>query len=145
MRWLVGLGFLSSLGCGGLDPEVGALREARCVDEDSDPTQDVSFARDILPIIEAEVGCRCHLPEASDPIGFIATGLNLSTREALLSGGIRSGADIVTVGSACDSILYQKTGSSPPFGSRMPFDGPPLLGEEARQRIADWIIEGARP
>jgi hypothetical protein len=34
-------------------------------------------------------------------------------------------------------------GEAPPFGARMPLNGPPFLDERDRQLLADWIAEGA--
>lgn len=133
------------LGCGGLDPEVGERQAERCLDQDSDPSVNVSFARDLLPLFEGTPGCRCHLSTSDEPVGVSVTGLDLATRESLLRGGSVSRSDIVVPGSPCRSILFLKTGGSPPFGSRMPFDGPPLLSAGQRQLIADWIAEGAPP
>ncbi|MEM6369335.1 MAG: hypothetical protein AAF851_13610 [Myxococcota bacterium] len=133
-------------GCGGLDPQVGDLVNARCRDEDSNPDRDVSFREDVMPLILGErddPGCGCHLPNEPDPIGFTLTGLDLSSYEDLLQGGANSGGSIVVPGSPCASILWQKTGSAPPFGARMPFDGPPFLSPAARRLVADWIAEGA--
>lgn len=143
MKRLLLLGLLA--GCGDLQPEVGALRAGTCVDRDSDPSTPVRFEQDILPIIQGDNGCRCHLPEQTDPIGFVATGLDLSNLDALRRGGANSGSDIVIPGQACRSILYLKTSPAPPFGSRMPFDGPPMLSDAQRQLIKDWIVEGALP
>jgi hypothetical protein len=39
--------------------------------------------------------------------------------------------------------LLQKIAEGPPFGSRMPLDGPPYLDEERQAVLADWIAEGA--
>ncbi|MEO1228563.1 MAG: hypothetical protein AAFZ18_06640 [Myxococcota bacterium] len=132
-------------GCGELDPDVGERLAERCLDEDSDPAADVSFERDLLPLFEATPGCRCHLSTSPEPVGVSLTGLDMATRESLLRGGSISRSDIVVPGSPCRSILYLKTGGNPPFGSRMPFDGPPLLSSSQRQMIADWIAEGAPP
>lgn len=134
-------------GCGELDPEVGGLIAAQCIDEDSNPARDVSFSEDLQPLFEGvdgPPGCGCHFSDRRDPIGFQLTGLDLSTYATLRAGGATSGSSIVVPGRPCQSVLFLKTGPSPPFGSRMPFDGPPSLSREQRQLIADWIAEGAR-
>ena len=133
-------------GCGELDPDVGPRRAASCRNEDGNPVRRVSFREDVQPIFRGEdgpVGCRCHLPSEPDPIGFEIGGLDLSTFSSLLAGGTNSGSDIVVPGEPCRSILFLKMGPTPPFGSRMPFDGPPVLDPARRQLIADWIAEGA--
>ncbi|MFO0727467.1 MAG: c-type cytochrome domain-containing protein [Myxococcota bacterium] len=130
-----------------VDPEVGAPLGERCANEDSDINHDVSFKADILPVLRAEagpVGCACHQPTKPDPIGFEQTGLDLSSYSGLRAGGSHSQTNIVVPGRPCDSVLWQKVSAGPPFGARMPFNAPPFLADADRQRIADWIAEGAR-
>ena len=130
-----------------LDPMVGAPIAERCVNEDSDPDRDVSFMRDIAPIFRKEagpVGCGCHLPARPSAIGFEQAGLDLTSFQSLSAGGKNSQSSIIVAGVPCDSVLWQKISPGPPFGARMPFDGPPFLDEESRRLIADWIAEGAR-
>ncbi len=151
MRRLARLGVVGLLAAAcvevvpGFDPTVGPVVAERCVDADSDPSVDVSFARDLRPIIERTdgPGCGCHLPSRPNPIGVQESGLDLSSLAGLRAGGARSGASIVVPGRPCASILYLKTGDAPPVGSRMPFDAPPFLSAADRQKIADWIAEGA--
>ncbi len=50
---------------------------------------------------------------------------------------------IVVDGMPCASILYQKTGPSPPFGARMPRSAS-ALSDADRKLIHDWIAEGAQ-
>jgi len=50
---------------------------------------------------------------------------------------------IVVPGQPCASILYLKVDEAPPFGARMPLDGPPFWTEDEIQRLHDWIAEGA--
>ena len=142
---------LTSVGCldavDALDPNVGQPLADRCVNQDSDPDDTISFAQDVLPIFKVQagpVGCACHQPTDPNPIGLENTGLNLSTLDGVLAGGINSGSAIIVPSQPCDSILYQKISPGPPFGARMPFNGPPFLSDEQRQLIADWIAEGAR-
>jgi hypothetical protein len=141
-----------SLGCldaviDPLDPKTGPALVDRCVNDDSDPDTDVSFSRDIQPIfakMTAQPGCGCHIPTNPNPIGFEQAGLDLSSYAGLRRGGNNSLAGAVVEGAPCDSVLWQKISPGPPFGSRMPFDGPPFLDEATRRLIADWIAEGAR-
>lgn len=129
-----------------LDPKVGEPLADRCTNEDSDANADVSFSRDVLPIFTGEagpVGCSCHQPSDPNPIGLEQTGLDLSGYGGVRAGGVNSMASIVVPGSPCDSILWQKISPGPPFGSRMPFNGPPFLDAATRRLIADWIAEGA--
>ena len=129
-----------------LEPEVGELRAGVCTPEDSDPRYDVSFSEDVFPMFERkapEIGCGCHLPSSGRPIGIELSGFNLGSYGSLMRGGTTSGADIVVPGDPCASILVQKLSSAPPFGSRMPSNGPPYLSNTERALIADWIAEGA--
>jgi hypothetical protein len=58
-------------------------------------------------------------------------------------GGFHSGAQIVVAGDPCASIMYQKLSDAPPFGSRMPLNGPPFWTDDELQLLHDWIAEGA--
>ena len=129
-----------------LDPMVGGPLVERCVNEDSDPGRDVSFSREILPMLRGETlqpGCGCHMPDNPNPVGLERTGLDLSSHAAVLRGGMTGGARNVIPGAPCESVLWQKVSPGPPFGARMPFDGPPFLDATARRLLADWIAEGA--
>lgn len=130
------------VGCGDFFPDVGPVQNAPCLNEDSDPDNSMSFAQDIAPILELQC-LGCHDPGADNPIGVTAGGLILSSYDDLRAGGARSSAGIVVVGAPCDSVLYQKVLSGPPFGGRMPLNGPPYLTVLELQRIHDWIAEGA--
>ena len=89
-------------------------------------------------------GCRaCHFPDAETPIGLRQGGLDLSSHATLLAGGTNSGGSIVVPGRPCESVLFLKVAGAPPFGARMPQDGPPFLDAVAVGRIHDWIAEGA--
>src|SRR5688572_10955702 len=141
-----GLVALLSVGCldavDALDPNVGQPLADRCVNQDSDPDRTVSFSRHILPIFRVEagpVGCACHQPSDPNPIGLEQTGLNLGSFDTLRAGGINSGPQIIVAAQPCDSILWQKISPGPPFGARMPFNGPPFLSDDDRRLIADWI------
>ncbi len=145
------LALLPSLGCldaiDALDPNVGEPLADRCVNQDAHPDRDVSFSREVLPILKGQagpVGCTCHQPSDPNPIGLEQTALDLSTYDSLRAGGIDTGTSIIVPAAPCDSLLYQKISPGPPFGARMPFSGPPFLGDEERRLIADWIAEGAR-
>jgi hypothetical protein len=77
-------------------------------------------------------------------VGIEVSGLDLSSFSKVMRGGNQSGPEIVIAGDPCNSILLQKVSAAPPFGSRMPSDGPPYLTPTERQLISDWILEGAR-
>ena len=141
---LLGLIVASGTGCEPLAPDVGPAQNARCINEDSDPTTSVSYNDDIAAGIWHPICSKGHDPTADDPIGVQIGGLDLMSHASLLAGGVNSGTNIVIAGQPCDSVLIKKLSASPPSGSRMPFDGPPFLAPEQVQRIADWIAEGAQ-
>jgi len=122
-------------------PDVGPRLAGTCDDNDSRPAgKPVSFAGDIQPLIlRQDGGCGCHL----NGIGTQLAGLNLSSVTSLRMGGFNSGSRIVVAGDPCSSILYQKVSDAPPFGSRMPLDGPPFWTADELQLLHDWIAEGA--
>ena len=108
--------------------------------EDSDPTADVSYATDIYAgIFDAEEGPSCSCHRRGAPGGF-----NLGSYINLRSGGNNSGSRIIVPGKPCDSLLVQKLGFAPPFGARMPYNGPPYLDAVDVRTIMDWIAEGAK-
>jgi len=129
-----------------LAPDVGPPIAERCSDDDSDPATDVSFARDIAPILLRNVaGCSpCHDPRADGAIGFQNGGLDATSHTSLLRGGFNSSRTIVSPGKPCDSVLFLKVSAGPPFGSRMPLDGPPFLSGLELRLFHDWIAEGAK-
>jgi len=135
---------LAILACD-IAPEVGPATVERCSNGDSEPDTDVSFAREIQPIFfRANGGCaQCHDPNGSNPVGVQLGGLDLSTYEALRRGGSQSASNIIVPGEPCNSDLYLKVTAGPRFGSRMPLDGPPFLGEDDLRLLSDWIAEGA--
>jgi hypothetical protein len=107
----------------------------KCID--SNPDVAVSFAHDIRPLTtRSPGGCSCH--QASTTSGF-----NLGSYDSLRRGGANSGTKIIVAGKPCESILVQKLGLAPPFGARMPYNGPPYLSATELQLVRDWIAEGA--
>jgi hypothetical protein len=129
-----------------VEPEVGALRAGTCKSADSDPTKEVSFTDDILPLLmrpAGEAGCFCHIPSSKRTPGLDATGLALDSYKDLIRGGNTSHSTIVIPGDPCSSLIVQKVGNAPPSGSRMPSDGPPYLTPTEIALLSDWIAEGA--
>lgn len=149
-RGLLAVAVAALLGGGCLDalePEVGAPLHARCDGEDSDPGADVSFDADIRQAIFGVdgAGCvNCHTEDGVAPVGLEVGGLDLSSYASLRAGGVISRSDVVIPGDPCASILVQKVGPAPPFGGRMPLNGPPFLSAADQQTIIDWIAEGAQ-
>ncbi len=136
-----------ALACAGcldaLGPEVGPPLQPSCSANDSDPSTRVHFDADIRSAAFARACARCHTPAGATPIGMQVSGLDLTSATSLRSGGVQSGSDIVIPGDPCASVLVQKLGQAPPFGARMPLDGPPYLDARELQLISDWIVEGA--
>lgn len=127
-------------------PEVGPPLAGACDPADSDPDVDVSFARDLRPLLDrprGEAGCSCHTPTNGTPSGIALGGLDLGSYHAMRQGGVNTGGAIVVPGDPCASELVIKLSDTPAFGARMPLDGPPYLGPEELQLIHDWIAEGA--
>ena len=142
MKYLIALALTGCLDK--LEPDVGPLTHAACTNTDSDPAHDVSFAADIVPIFKEYHCGSCHTPGGKTPIGFLVGGLDLTSYTTLRAGGVRSMASIVVAGNACSSVLLQKVEPGPPFGARMPLDGPTYLADDDFEVITDWIVEGAR-
>lgn len=124
------------LGEPGEGVDAGAEPAGRC--GDSDPTTTVSYGADVLPLLRRSPGgcAGCHGVAAM-------AGLNVTSYAALLRGGILSGARIVVPGRPCDSVLLGKLSPTPPFGARMPYNGPPYFDRDELTTIGDWIAEGA--
>ncbi len=121
-----------------IGPNVGAPVAALC--SNAAGSAPVSFKNDIQPIFDSR--CKaCHYPTGVAPIGLQVTGLDLSTYQTVMSGAIQG--PVVVADEPCSSVLYLKVTPGPPFGSRMPFNGPPFLTDGQIQLIHDWIAEGA--
>ena len=146
LAWLTLLPGLALAGClGPLEPDVGPPIHEICSDDDSDPTTDVSYVDDVLPLfVRTSGGCiQCHLPSGSTPVGITVGGLDLSSYDSMREGGVQGGSDNVINGQPCDSVLYEKLSAAPPFGSRMPLDGPAFFEPDELMLVHDWIAEGA--
>lgn len=150
MKTLV-LALFAVTGCIDYDPDVGPLlappQDADvpptatpfgCENRDSNPDVVVSFVGDVRPLMTRSPGgcASCHL-------GRVTSGLDLSSYEAMRRGGLYSGTRVIIAGEPCNSILRQKLSRTPPFGSRMPLNGPPYYSAAELQLVHDWIAEGA--
>jgi hypothetical protein len=148
VRRAVALAALGLAGClDSIAPDVGAPAREVCADEDSDPATPVHYQADVVDGIfnREDVQCdRCHTEGGASPIGLLVGGLDLGSYAGLRRGGAQGGSNIVIPGRPCGSVLYQKLEDGPPFGARMPLNGPPYLTEADVQEVADWIAEGAR-
>ena len=90
--------------------------------------EDVSFNRDIYPLVERRC-VKCHSGE------FPSEGLNLESYESLMSGS-QNGL-VIIAGDSINSLLFQKieSGEMPKRGSN--------LSTEQIELIRQWINEGA--
>jgi hypothetical protein len=148
----VAIASLAVTGClKALGPDVGPLTAACvgaacpdaavCSDADSNPAMMISFKTDILGGVLARAGCvNCH---TGDGLGINQSGFNMASYTTLRAGGHNSGASVVIDGQPCTSIIVEKVKAPPPFGRRMPYNGPPYLSATDIQLISDWIAEGA--
>lgn len=105
---------------------------------DSDPHTTVSFSQHIRPLLNRSPGgcAGCHGAGAT-------SGFSVGSYDSLRRGGQASGTNIIVPGKPCDSILVQKLGYAPPFGARMPYNGPPFFTSMELTLFRDWIAEGA--
>jgi hypothetical protein len=109
-----------------LGPDVGPLAAptSSCDAEDSNPALDVHFQADLLDGVFAAVDANCDGCHTNGGDGVLISGFDTTSYSTVRLGGGRSGAAIVIDGNPCDSILVQKLDVSPPFGARMPRNGP---------------------
>jgi len=91
---------------------------------------------DVAPILLQRC-VKCHADQGL--MGPAPEGLRLGSLEQALQGGER--VAIVPGSPAASELLRRITGQSQP---RMPFDGPPYLGDEEIRVVRDWILQGAR-
>jgi hypothetical protein len=142
---LGGLGLVCIAACA-LEPDVGARLPGNCRNDDITPAASVSFSGDIRPLINRQMGgCSCHLPSSTGPgNGTVISGLDLSSLASLRAGGLNTGSRVVVAGEPCASIIYLKVDDAPPFGSRMPLNGPPFWTRDELNLLHDWIAEGAK-
>jgi hypothetical protein len=78
-------------------------------------------------------------------VGGSAGGWTMGDADyATLLAASGTNGQVIQAGNAAASNLYLKTTSNPPFGSRMPADGPPFLSLEDQEKIKDWIDQGAQ-
>jgi hypothetical protein len=111
------------------------------MEEDAGPAYTVSFKDDIQPMFRKfEYDCEgCH---SGFGMGANQSALYLESYNTLMAGGMSSRDNIVIPGSPNMSVLYLKTGATPPFGEQMPLYMEPMT-EADRTMLATWITEGA--
>jgi len=121
-----------------VDPDGGVAAATTEGCGDSDPSVDVSSGRQIRPLTTRSPGGCLFCHGATNTSGF-----SLGTYESLRRGGQISGLKIIVPGKPCESILAQKLGLAPPYGARMPYNGPPYFTTAELTLVRDWIAEGA--
>ena len=89
---------------------------------------EVSYAKDVQPILEARCG-KCHMGE------FVSEGLHMDTYESLMEGSDHG--PVIIPGDAGESLLVQQL-----VKGKMPKRGPKLTPAQI-QLITDWIEAGA--
>ena len=92
------------------------------------PHTDVSYARDIRPILESRCGT-CHMGE------YVSEGLDMNTYDSLMAGS--QNGPVIVPGDADNSPLVQKVTEG-----KMPKRGPKLTPAQI-QTITDWVNAGA--
>ncbi len=94
----------------------------------------VSFARDIVPILERSCH-QCHGGEDEDGLQTVELGLNMTTYEGLMAGS--QDGTVIEPGKPDESYIIDMV----KFGD-MPEEGDPLSPEEI-ELIRKWIAAGA--
>ena len=99
---------------------------------------EVSYTFDVQPTFNSRcIGCHGNLEPAAD--------LCLTNYDSLMTGDSNNGPVVNPESKPKYSILYQKVAlSPPPFGLRMPMDGPPFLTNQQIDYIWRWIYNGAK-
>lgn len=118
-----------------------SLATGTITDNDALP---VSFASQVRPLLQtscAKLGF-CH-GSSSTPGGGLFLGAPVTYSIVINATGTNTGGKVVRPDSSSASTLYTETTSNPPFGSRMPKDGPPYLDSAQQRWIRDWIDQGA--
>lgn len=92
------------------------------------PATEVSYARDVYPILESRCAT-CHMGE------FVSEGLDMNTYESLVEGS--QNGPVIVPGDAGDSLLVEMVSEG-----KMPKRGQKLTPAQI-QTITDWINAGA--
>jgi mono/diheme cytochrome c family protein len=97
--------------------------------------QEITYA-EVAPLFAARC-VKCHAENGM--MGPAPEGYRLTSYEAAISAVDR--VRIVPGQPEASELVRRLRGQSLP---RMPFDGPPYLGDEEVARITEWILQGAR-
>ncbi|MCF7884968.1 MAG: cytochrome c [Candidatus Marinimicrobia bacterium] len=99
---------------------------------------EISYAFDIQPIFNSNcIHCHGNFEPSAD--------LCLTNYDSLMTGDSYNGPVINPEVKPKYNILFQKVNlPQPPFGARMPLDGPPYLNNQEINYIWLWIKNGAK-
>jgi hypothetical protein len=120
---------------------VAALCASVVVSQARNQNQQVSFGKDVQPILKAYC-LPCHAEENANP-----SDLSLDSYDAIMDGGKHGKA--VVPRDPDKSLLIQKMKDGPPFGEKMPLskkkDQAPrrTVTDEELRVIMEWIRQGA--
>lgn len=119
----------------GVIPLLALFRADAPDDKGQEKQRNVSYARDVVPIIQ-KFCITCHTAEEEHP-----SELYVDSYESLMKGG-RHGKGVVP-GNAGESLMYQKMLPNPPFGRMMPPSKRLRPSEGQVETIRLWIDQGA--
>ncbi len=101
------------------------------------PPASLTFQDFVGPLLSSKcTNGACH-GSTSGQSGFSILSFNSVT-----AGGNNSGGKGIVAGDTTASVVFQKIGDTPPFGSRMPLTGG-FLPASTIDSIAMWILAGA--
>jgi len=102
------------------------------------PPATLTFQDFVGPLFQSRCtnsGCHGTTPGANN--------FNVLSYNAVLAGGTTSAGKGIVPNDMAASIVFQKISPNPPFGLRMPRNGPPYLPQSTIDSIALWINAGA--
>ncbi len=108
---------------------------------DSTASKDVSFKKDVMPIIQ-KYCLPCHAEDNYNP-----SELSLDSYDQLMTGG-KHGSPVVA-GKSAESNIIKKMRTDPPFGKPMPLKRrsqpeQQWVPDDLQKVIANWIDQGAK-
>ena len=101
-------------------------------------TQQVSFERDVVPIIENRC-IKCHAPP--DGIGYKTTGLSMLDYDSLMQG--TDYGPVVVAGDSRRSILNMLIEGRAGKQQRMPHNETQGLSDDQIETLKNWVNQGA--
>lgn len=114
-----------------------------CSDSNNNPTGGgnppaaLTFDAYVGPLFQSKCGsASCHGATPGQ------SGFSILSYASVLAGGTNSGGNGIVANDTAASVVFQKLGSAPPFGGRMP-QGGPFLPQSTLDSLAMWILAGA--